>query len=116
MMPPLEKQIAALEAKIVKERAKLADAKAKAAMQIRKRDTRRKILFGYAFLDWTSNLPRLERNRIVGLVHAQLKVKEREAFPLREVLRDIEARANKQVNPESTTDPVAPCLPFLDNE
>lgn len=92
-MTHTEKQIAALEAKIAREREKLADAKAKAAAQSRKRDTRRKILFGYAFLDWLTALPRSERQRILKLVHVRLKERERIAFPLAEILNHVDAAA-----------------------
>ncbi|HEY9038620.1 MAG TPA: hypothetical protein VIN05_06730 [Roseovarius sp.] len=92
-MTPIQKQIVVLEEKISRERAKLADAKAKAAAQNRKRDTRRKILFGYALLDWASTLPQPERKRILSLIHARLKKRERVAFPLREALDDVEAIA-----------------------
>ncbi|WCE69473.1 hypothetical protein PL336_11750 [Sulfitobacter faviae] len=111
-MPPIEKQIAALEEKIAKERAKLADAKAKAALQNRKRDTRRKVLFGYAFLDWASSLPRSERKRIVGLVHARLAEREREAFPLSDVLLSIDATAKEKTPSKPKTDPETAFLPF----
>lgn len=111
-MTPIEKQIATLEEKIARERAKLADAKAKAAVQSRKRDTRRKILFGYALLDWASTLPQPERKRILSLIHARLKKREREAFPLREVLGDVEviAQGRRSSSPEEDTMTVS--LPF----
>ena len=104
-MTPIEKQIAALQEKISRERAKLADAKAKAASQSRKRDTRKKILFGYALLDWASTLPQPERKRILSLIHARLKTREREAFPLREALGDVEAIAERRRSspPEEVT-------------
>ena len=112
-MTPIEKQIAASEAKIMKERAKLADAKAKAAAQNRKRDTRRKVLFGYAFLDWTATLPQAERKRIVSLVHARLKRREREAFPLRDVLQQIAEPAVEQHLEGDEKDPTEDLpLPF----
>lgn len=96
-MTPTEKQIATLEAKIAREREKLADAKAKAVAQSRKRDTRRKILFGYAFLDWLTTLPQPERKRILTLVHTRLKERERGAFPLADVLRDVDAVAKERI-------------------
>ena len=110
-MTPTEKQIAALETKIARERAKLADARAKAADQSRKRDTRRKILFGYAFLDWLTTLPKPERQRILRTVHVRLKERERIAFPLAEILQDIDAAAATHVS-ERTDDADTAQLPF----
>ncbi|MBP0485178.1 hypothetical protein [Sagittula salina] len=110
-MTPTEKQIAALEAKIARERAKLADAKAKAADQSRKRDTRRKILFGYAFLDWLTTLAKAERQRFLRIVHVRLKERERIAFPLAEILHDIDAAAAAHVSAR-TDDTETAQLPF----
>lgn len=110
-MTPTEKQIAALEAKIAREREKLADAKAKAAAQSRKRDTRCKILFGYAFLDWLTSLPKPERQRILKLVHVRLKERERIAFPLAEILIDVDAAAEAHVSAR-TEDAETAQLPF----
>ena len=111
-MTPVEKQIAALEEKIARERAKLADAKVKAAAQHRKRDTRRKILFGYAFLDWLATLPPAERKRIASLVHGRLKSREREAFPLREVLQELAEVAPPRSATEAEKGPDTADLPF----
>lgn len=111
-MTPVEKQIAALEEKIARERAKLADAKVKAAAQHRKRDTRRKILFGYAFLDWLTTLPSNERKRIASLVHGRLKPRERETFPLREVLQDLAEAAAARATPPEDRAPDTGSLPF----
>lgn len=110
-MTPVEKQIAALEAKIAKERAKLSDAKAKAAVQNRKRDTRKKILFGYAFLDWLTTLPKSERKRILRLVHVRLKERERTAFPLAEILNDVDVAASANIS-ERKDDVATAQLPF----
>ncbi|WP_353475480.1 hypothetical protein PVT71_18125 [Salipiger sp. H15] len=110
-MTHTEKQIATLVAKIARERQKLADAKAKAAAQSRKRDTRRKILFGYAFLDWLTTLSSTERKRIASLVHGRLTQRERDAFPLREVLRQIAEAAVEQPSRGDEKDPTG-TLPF----
>jgi hypothetical protein len=62
------------------------------------RNTRKKILLGYAFLDWLTTLPKPERQRILKLVHVRLKEKERTAFPLAEILRDLNAAAADQIS------------------
>lgn len=110
-MTPTEKQIAALEAKIAREREKLADAKAKAAAQSRKRDTRCKILFGYAFLDWLTTLTKPERHRILKLVHTRLKERERIAFPFAEILNDVDAVAAAHISAKKDAAETAQ-LPF----
>ena len=59
------------------------DAKAKAAAQSRKRDTRRKILFGYAFLDWLTTLPQPERKRLASALHLAQRGQRRKQLRLR---------------------------------
>ncbi len=72
-MTPVEKQIAALEEKIARERARLSDAKARAVAENRKRDTRRKILYGAAYLSGLETLSERQREQSLERVHAQIR-------------------------------------------
>lgn len=83
-MTTLEKQINALEKKIVRERARLSDAKARAAAEHRKRDTRRKILYGAAYLSGLNTLSEQQRRQSLERVHAHIRTeRDREFLGLR---------------------------------
>ncbi len=82
-MSSIEKQIAALEEKIARERARLSDAKARAVAENRKRDTRRKILYGAAYLSGLATLSERQREQSLERVHAQIrKQRDREFLGL----------------------------------
>lgn len=82
-MSPLELQIAALEKKIARERERLSNAKARAVAENRKRDTRRKILYGAAYLSALATLPERQREQSLERVHAHIrKVRDQEFLGL----------------------------------
>ncbi|SFO34424.1 hypothetical protein SAMN04487859_12919 [Roseovarius lutimaris] len=109
-MSSIETQIAQVQKRIDQERARLKDLRARDGAQKRKRDTRRKIIFGYAFLEWLAARPADERRRLLTAVHAGLKDRERQDFPLDVTLKEL-AEADPSPETPERHDPT-PCLPF----
>tara|TARA_Y100000588_G_C13901058_1_gene772877 strand:+ start:85 stop:369 length:285 start_codon:yes stop_codon:yes gene_type:complete len=82
-MSPIEQKIAALEEKVARERARLSDAKARATQEARKRETRRKILYGAAYLSGLKTLSDRQREQSLERIHAHiLKEKDRKFLGL----------------------------------
>ncbi len=109
-MSKIETRIEQVQKRIDQERARLRDLKAREGAQKRKRDTRRKIVFGYAFLKWLAAHPAGERRRILSAVHATLKDREKQDFPLDVTLKELAERDPKHETP-NRHDPT-PRLPF----
>ncbi len=79
-MTNIDQKIADAEKKIERERQKLRDLKAQSTKQERKDDTRRKILYGAAYLAGLSTLPERQREQSLDRIHSHIWSKKDRDF------------------------------------
>ena len=95
-MVNIDQKIAAAEKKIDRERQKLRDLKAQSSKQERRDDTRRKILYGAAYLAGLSTLSERQREQSLERIHALIRSQRDRDFLGISVL-DCESGANNEI-------------------
>ena len=110
-MPTIDQQIDALEKKVEQYHTRLRDLKVRASKQRHKDNTRRKVLYGAAFLLYLDSIGEEERKRCLERVEACIsRSKDREFLGLQPLLRPS---AGNQTTPNESED-VTGELPFGD--
>lgn len=89
-MSTIEQKIKAKEERIQREKAQLKELQAKARSDARKRDTRKKVVCGYAFLKWLGDLKIEQQRSILSRVASHMSEKDRLAFPAQDILQELE--------------------------
>lgn len=79
-MSKLDEKIARLEQEIAQQRARLSDLAQRKMAEDRKAETRRKIIYGGAFLAHVADLPAEKRARILSAIHKYINRKADRGF------------------------------------
>ena len=120
MSRSIHERIAKLEQQIEQHRQRMRDAKAQAVKQARRDETRKKIIFGAAYLTALDKLPAQEAEQMRAHVHRHIgRPKDREFLglaPLKADLRDASPKPLPKIKPAAEAANGTPLLPFGEAE